>query len=37
MNFMFVLSAIAVYYILVAFIVILTLGIIVLVKIFKEK
>lgn len=36
MNFMVVLSTIAVIYILVAFIVILTLGIIVLVKIFKE-
>ena len=37
MNCMVVLSTIAVIYILVVFIVILTLGIIVLVKIFKEK
>lgn len=37
MNFMVVLGTIAVIYILVAFIVILTLGIMVLVKMFKEK
>ena len=37
MNFMVVLSTIAVIYILVAFIVILTLGIMILVKMLKEK
>lgn len=37
MNFMVILSIIAVIYILVAFIAILTLGIMVLVKMFKEK